>query len=267
MPLSVLTFNIWNYEGPWTERLSLIRDWIGLLDPDLIGMQEVLLGKSYDQAAEIFDGLDYYREYSGPMAYWDDPSLQFGNLVASRWPIVETHPVLLPMAGRGDQRVLLCASIDSPHGRIPFYTTHLTSKPYDGYIRELQVQTIGETILSRRTHGDFPAILCGDFNAEPDSTEMRYIRGLHSLGGRSLFMLDAWRVAGADGPGNTFTRQTPYRKYRQFDQRLDYIYLERSAEDVVRIDHCSVVCDVPRKGTYPSDHLAVYVELAVAEGE
>lgn len=262
MSLSVLTLNIWNYEGPWPDRLDLIRGWIRLLDPDLIGLQEVLLGESYDQAGEIFEGFGYERTYSGPMAYWNDRSLQFGNLVASRWPIIESVPVLLPMAGRDDQRVLLCTTIDAPFAKIPFYTTHLTSKPYDGFIREMQVQLIGETIRSRRGK-DFPTILCGDFNAEPDSTEMRYMRGLQSLGGRSLHMLDAWLVAGGGGEGHTFTRQTPYRKYRQFDQRLDYIYVERSPEDACRVEHCSVVCDTPRKGIYPSDHLGLFMELSV----
>ena len=263
MNLSVLTLNIWNYEGPWRERLALIRDWIRLLDPDLIGMQEVLLGENYDQAAEIFDGLDYDRRYEGPMAYWNDTSLQFGNLVASRWPIGESIPILLPMEGRDDQRVLLATTIDAPFGEIPFYATHLTSKPHDGYIREKQVRAIGETILSRRKRGGLPVILCGDFNAEPDSAEMRYIRGLDSLGGKSLHLLDAWNLAGDATPGHTFTCQTPYRSYRQLDQRLDYIYVERVPNDEITIQRCSIVCNLPRHGVYPSDHFGVFAELHV----
>lgn len=263
MPLSVMTLNIWNYEGPWAERLDMIRGWIGLLEPDLIGLQEVLLGESYDQAAEIFDGFDYHLDYDGPMAYWNDESLQFGNLVGSRWPIAATEHVLLPMAGRTDQRVLLCADVESPHGRIPFYVTHLTARPYDGWIREQQVQVIGEKILSNRTRDTLPAILCGDFNAEPDSTEMRYLRGLHSLGGRSLFLLDAWAIAGGGGDGYTFTRQTPYRHYRQADQRFDYIYVERAESDRIRIAHCGLVCNVPRQGLYPSDHMGLFMELSL----
>lgn len=265
MPLSVMTLNIWNYEGPWAARLEMIRDWIRLLKPDLIGLQEVLSGENVDQSAQLFEGLDYHLEYAGPMAYWDDITLSFGNLVASRWPIMEKTHVLLPMAGRTDQRVLIGTRIDSPFGVIPFYVTHLTSKPWDGWIREQQVQTIGQTILSRRGPEDLPAILCGDFNAEPDATEMRYLRGLNSLGGRSLYMLDAWQVAGRRGDGNTFTRRTPYRSYRQFDQRLDYIYVERAPNDVIRVNFCDLVCHVPRRGLYPSDHLGLYMELSLPD--
>ncbi len=265
--LSVLTFNIWNYEGPWEQRLALIREWLRLLDPDLIGMQEVLLGDTCDQAAEIFAGFDYHLEYAGPMTYWNDASLQFGNLIASRWPIAEVLPVLLPMKGLQDQRVLLCARIASPYAEIPFYTTHLTSKPDVGHVREQQIKVVGETIQARRNDVGFPPILCGDFNAQPDSAEMRYLRGLQSLDGSSIYMLDAWEVARGPHAGFTFTRQTPYRSYRQVDMRLDYIYVGREIGEAGKIAHCSVVCDIPRHGVFPSDHFGVYAELFIGEAD
>lgn len=50
MTFSVLTLNIWNYEGPWKKRLPLIRACIESLEPDLIALQEVLVGDAIDQA-------------------------------------------------------------------------------------------------------------------------------------------------------------------------------------------------------------------------
>ena len=47
-----------------------------------------------------------------------------------------------------------------------------------------------------------PPILCGDFNAEPDSDEIRFLCSLTALDGRTTFYQDAWRAAG-DGPGYT----------------------------------------------------------------
>ena len=41
-----------------------------------------------------------------------------------------------------------------------------------------------------------PAILCGDFNAEPDSDEIRFLCGLTPIGERTTFWVDAWREAG-----------------------------------------------------------------------
>ena len=59
MTFSVLTLNIWNYEGPWTDRLPLIRACIASLEPDLIALQEVLVGDASDQPALLFAGMPY----------------------------------------------------------------------------------------------------------------------------------------------------------------------------------------------------------------
>ena len=40
--VAALTLNIWNRQGPWAERLHRIRAGFAALQPDLIGLQEVL---------------------------------------------------------------------------------------------------------------------------------------------------------------------------------------------------------------------------------
>ena len=64
MPLSILTLNIWNDDGPWKERAERIRDWIELLDPDLIGLQEVLVGPGTDQARELVADRGYSLDFA-----------------------------------------------------------------------------------------------------------------------------------------------------------------------------------------------------------
>ncbi len=263
--LTVMTLNIWNYEGPWEQRLPLIRDWIRLLDPDLIALQEVLLGEDYDQAAGIFEGFDYHLEYAGEMDYWDDPSLRFGNLIASRWPIDNREITLLPMAGKPDQRCLLSTRIDSPHGVISFSTTHLSAGLHQGYIREQQVQVIGETLLERRTANDIPTIFCGDFNATPDSAEIRFIKGLQSMGGKSLYFLDAWEQVGDGSAGYSFTPRNAYLADRPLvPRRLDYIFVEHLAGPTGLLRRCDLVCHTPRRGIYPSDHFGLFAEISTA---
>lgn len=94
---------------------------------------------------------------------------------------------------------------------------------------------------------------------------MRFVRGLQSLGGRSLYMMDAWEIAGRQGPGYTFSRHNAYLRHRPSNARLDYIYVSRSREQVGGINYCGVVCDVPRSDVYPSDHFGVYAELHTGE--
>jgi endonuclease/exonuclease/phosphatase family metal-dependent hydrolase len=61
-PLRVLSPNIWYDSGPWPERRSLICDWIRRLDPDLIGLQEVLVGEGTDQIAELVGELGLHSD-------------------------------------------------------------------------------------------------------------------------------------------------------------------------------------------------------------
>ena len=40
--LRAVTVNIWNRQGPWPERVKLLREGLAALDADVIGLQEVL---------------------------------------------------------------------------------------------------------------------------------------------------------------------------------------------------------------------------------
>ena len=63
--------------------------------------------------------------------------------------------------------------------------------------------TATESLATRRPRTALPAILCGDFNAEPDSDEIRFLTSLCDLDGRRTYFQDAWRVAGDGSAGNT----------------------------------------------------------------
>jgi exonuclease III len=73
--LSVLTLNVWNREGPWPERLPLIRSWIERLQPDLIGLQEVV---DATHSQELLSDFNFHTEWMGTTS---------GVAIAARWPI------------------------------------------------------------------------------------------------------------------------------------------------------------------------------------
>jgi len=92
------------------------------------------------------------------------------------------------------------------------FTTHLAPAPHHGRHRRLQVLEIDRLIRNGRGDQDdfdgghreaMPPILTGDFNAEPESDEIRFLRGFTVLQDRTTFMQDAWAVAGDGGPGYT----------------------------------------------------------------
>lgn len=262
MSVSVLTLNIWHNSGPYPARRALIRDWIARLRPDLIAFQEVLRGPGCDQLHDLTDGFDYYTDFVAAVPFWNDKSLEFGNAIAARWPLLDREAIVLPDAGDGELRAALSVTVDAPFGPIGFTVTHLNWKPHQGWVRERQVVAVCALSRRRRSAHGFPPIIAGDFNAEPDSTEIRYIKGLHALDGRSVYYRDAWALAG-DGHGITWSNGNPYaHQPLEPDRRIDYIFAGPPRPDGVgMIESCRVVCDMEEDGAWPSDHFGLYAEL------
>jgi endonuclease/exonuclease/phosphatase family metal-dependent hydrolase len=263
--LRVLTLNIWHDAGPWPERAKRIREWLDRLDPDLVALQELLRGPGVDQLAELFAGRGFALDFEKASDFWRDGrrDLAFGNGVASRWPIVDREAVALPDAGDAETRSALCVRVDAPFGPLHFTSTHLNWKFHHGAVRERQVLALGELVLRHRRRDAFPPIVAGDFNAEPDSAEIRYVCGLQSLYGRSLYLRDAWRHAGEGGDGFTWANRNDYaRPWLEPDRRIDYVFVGPPRRDGLGdVSRCRVVCDEAQGGVWPSDHFGVVAEL------
>ena len=271
--VSVLTLNLWHDSGPYPARSALVRAWIEQLDPDVIGFQEALCGPGFDQVAELLDGMAYHVEFAAASRFWRDPkrapgtrdATEFGNAIAARWPISERDVLLLPDTGDGETRSALSVTVSAPEpiGSLSVTCTHLHWKFHHSEVRERQVVAACDRVLARRRQGGFPALLIGDFNAEPESAEIRYVTGLQSLRGRSVALLDAWRAAGKGGSGITWSNANDYARLNlEPDRRIDYIFAGFPRRDGIgQITHCRVVCNEPKNGVWPSDHFGVYAEL------
>lgn len=260
----VATLNIWNRFGPWEARLVAIRESMRAIAPDLVGLQEVVKldvghGDSLDQAAAIAAGLGYEIAYSRAH---DEPWL--GNAALSRWPIARSQTFELPRAGTHERRTLLHADVEAPFGKIPFFVTHLNWRFDEGHVREAQVREIALCIESVADDDGFPAVLVGDFNAESDSDEMRYLRGLTSLGaGRRVYFQDAFALAGNGTAGCTYARANPLAApLGEPDRRIDYVFVRGRDERLRGQPIGARVCfDQPVDGTFPSDHFGVVATL------
>ena len=95
------TLNIWSRFGPWDERLVAIRHGIQKLQPDVLGMQEVLRNPAMDQAALVSDGLGYEIAWGISSENHGFPT---GNAILSRWPIARSEVIPLPDGGSDEQR-------------------------------------------------------------------------------------------------------------------------------------------------------------------
>lgn len=279
--LRVATLNIWNKSGPWPERLALIRAELKQLAPDVIGLQEVLRlipdernppapTPDNDQASEIADGLGYHVAYGAAADY--SGGLKFGNAILTRHEILESRTFALPGADSGETRSLLYALLETPWGRQPIFVTHLNWKLHHGEVRIKQTAYLAERIfVLAPVEADFlPPILMGDFNADPTSDEIRYLKGLHVLNGRSVYFADAWDYAEPAGPGYTFARDNAFaRKSGEPNRRIDYIFV-RGPDKHMRGEPTNVrrAFDQSVTGSagpiWPSDHYGLVCDLTIA---
>jgi len=262
--LRVVTLNIWNRGGPWEARLTAIRAELAELDPDVVGLQEVLRatnGEDPDQAREIAEGLGYHIAYG---ASFDTGGIEFGNAVLSKFPIRRSEAFILPSVDTPDSRCLLYTEIDAPFGTLPFFCTHLCWRFSEGSSREAQVKAVAKHVKELCPIDRFPPILVGDFNATPDADEIRYLKGLCSLGTRSVYFADTFGLVGR-GDGVTFTTRNPFAtELREPDRRIDYIFV-RGPDPRGRGEPLDArVCfDRPRRGVYASDHFGVTATIRV----
>jgi endonuclease/exonuclease/phosphatase family metal-dependent hydrolase len=283
--LRVITLNLWGTEPPLEHRLALAIRQLRALAPDVVCLQEVrpLDGKAGKTTADVIaDALGMSSHYAMAVS-WDDgvhgklPAGQEGVAIIAK-TIGETRVLPLPEPRPGDARVLLSAQIESDGGPIWIHTAHLHYRLDDGLAREHQVLAIDEAIRALRTSDSAPQILAGDFNATPDSDEMRFLRGLTTLGGRRTHFQDAWlrlhrEPIPGEGPAegitwsseNRFTR--PLRSL-DIDRRIDYVYVTTRKKDGRGTVHVSKVVLTDREGDREdeicaSDHYGVLADVQV----
>lgn len=261
----VVTANIWNRGGPWLERLPLLRAGLLDLDPDVVGLQEVLaMPGQPSQADEIFAGTGWHI-YNAP-AWHLGGGLTFGNAIASKHRLHDTETIALPTPAGLDTRSIAFARVDAPHGPMPVFVTHLTVQAHLGHVRCQQVKVLAHAVAGRAPIEGPPPVVIGDMNAAPDSDEMRYMRGLTGLGGDCVYFADCWIVAGDGSPGLTYDRANPYAlRSREPSQRIDYIFV-RGPDRNLRGEPISarLALDTPTNGVWPSDHHAVVAEIWAA---
>lgn len=263
MRLTVLTLNLWNRSHPWDARAALIRAGIEALAPDIIGMQEVMSDGTHTLAHEVAASLGYHVAYGEAKPLGG--GISFGNAALSRWPVAVRDVVPLPGSGTDEQRSVLFSEVTTPAGALPFLVTHLAWRMHHGFVREAQVEAIAAAIETREPMREdrLPLVLVGDLNARPDATELRFLKGLHALGGRSVHLLDAFELGG-EGPGYTFdgSRNPFAAPMNEPPRRIDYVLLRGPDEwHRGRVHAARVVLDEVVDGVAASDHFGVLAEL------
>ena len=257
--IKILSWNLWWKFENYLERQELIFSELLELQPDILCLQEVWAEKDESQAEKIASLLNYNYIYGKS---FEIDEVGFGNAVISRYPINEHTIHYMPTKPDFDEkRLLLHAKIKYNDLDLNVMCTHLNYKYEHQNIREDQVQFILEYI-SKLKKTKFPIILCGDFNADPNSDEIRLITG-HRKPINQTVLRDAWVITNPYDQGFTWSNKNTYaKKTLEFDRRIDYIFVGRAGKNGIGQPIKSVLVGNNEKNNiFPSDHFGIITHL------
>jgi len=244
--LHVATLNIRNLADRWFERLPLLLADMAALQPDLIGLQEVVYVMQQDRLIGAAGDGHY-----GVVRGWAGRP-EYGNSLLLREPLVGIQPERSDLGlGRGANRVL----IELPGGvRLVAAATHLHHTVDGAAARDDQVRMLLDWLEKAPTAD--AAIVVGDFNADP--TEPTYAR-MEAAGFRS-----AHREANGAEPAVTWPSglQAPAMDTDGEPGCVDYVWIRGA----IHVESARLAFDRPSVDDptlYPSDHFGVAATLAV----
>jgi endonuclease/exonuclease/phosphatase family metal-dependent hydrolase len=274
-PIRVVSWNLWWRFGPWRERAAAIRSVLVDARPDICGLQEVWADGERNLASELAEELEMHWAWasSPEPERWHVRlpacSADVGHAILARWPLRDPTELPLPPGRAGDRsRNVLACVCQAPAGGIPLATTQLTSAPWDSASRCEQVRTL-VGFLAGSERENYPMVVMGDMNAEPDSDEVRLLCGHKTAPVREGFvLLDAWRYAPSGADPWTWDRANPHvLSTMEPSSRIDYILVGPPHEG--GRGHVRSIRRIgarPVRGVWPSDHAGVLAELETGSG-
>lgn len=236
------------------------------LQPHVVTLQEVLEApRGLQQGRIIAQALR--GEYRFGCVDAESTGGPIGNAIVSRLPIRGESQLELP-GPPGDHRGALRCELETAVGRLAIITTHLTWELDAPHHREEQVLALDQ--FARRDPGPIPTVMTGDFNCTPESLVHQFLTGRASLGGRGTYWRDCFQRRHPHSDGFTWSARNPYvARSVERNRRVDYIFIGPMKDDGPgAVLHARVVLDLPGADcVYPSDHFAVFAEIALDQVE
>ena len=255
--LRIITWNVWGLYGPFREREAAIVATLQDARPDIIVLTESWAKGDDSQCARLAGPLGLpHHTFSGVAAQEDETALS-GVAVMSRWPIQRESSLTF-----GSARVQF-AEISGPRGPIQVYGLVMDAWWFDeSQARQDAVREL-LTHVNEAQDKQAPLIVCGDFNADPDSDEIRMLTGRIAAPVPGLSFYDAWEVAGPPIAGHTWSNDNPWATQLLWpNRRIDYIFSAAPRPGGAgHAVHTALLGTSPVNDVYPSDHYAVQSNL------
>ncbi len=248
-PLLVATLNLRNIADRWEERLPLLLADFAALQPDLIGLQEVVFAVGQDRllAAAGASRYDIRQSWAGRPEYGN--SILVRDRVADRLGPARVSDRTDLAWTRSAHHV----ELDVAGGPLRFANTHLHHIRTEPEVRDTQVSHLLDWLAGLP---EVPAtVVTGDFNGHPDEPGIGRMReaGFRSayaeaIGAEPDHTYPSGIVAPMADPGSPLA--------------IDYIWLRGP----VRVKSARLVFDRPAvtdPTLYPSDHVGIAAQVEV----
>lgn len=253
----IIAWNVWGRYGPWQERERAIAATLQDARPDIVVLAESWAKGDERQCARLAGPLGLpHHVFSGVPAQEDEAALS-GVAVMSRWPVRRESSLTF-----GSARVQF-AELAGPRGPIQVYGLVMDAWWFDeSRARQDAVRDL-LGYVDRAQDKRAPLIVCGDFNADPDSDEIRMLTGRTAAPVPGLSFCDAWEVAAPADPGHTWSNSNPWATQLLWpSRRIDYIFSAAPRPGGAgHALHAALLGTRPVNGTYPSDHYALQASL------
>lgn len=258
--LTIVTLNTWKGAGDYDRRLALMSEQLAALRPDVLFLQEAFV--SANASADTGEAL----ARSLNMAHVHEPARSerrrldnrevdstSGLSILSRLPITVASRLDLPMDPRDGERIALAATVRWNDTSLGLVNLHLTYLPEANELRRQQLERIVRFLPT--VAGTDAWLLAGDFNAEPESAPLQWLRTRPSLS-----VADAWAAAG--NPLPTITE--PEGSTTLGSRCVDHVFLlQEEGKRQLAFADAGRVLDAPdaASGILPSDHAGLRAVL------
>jgi len=240
--LTLMSYNVHGCAGMdgciSTDRIARV---IARFSPDIIALQELDVGRArsghIDQVEMIARKLEMHYQFHCAFRWKDE---QYGNAILSRYPMALIKSGSLPKLEhprhQNEPRGALWVSVEFEGKKIQVLNTHLSLWPRE---RTLQVEALLSEEWLQHPDCQGPVVLCGDFNALPQSQVYRKICSK---------LYDSQSVLVGHRPRATWFGQYPL-------SRIDYVFVNAN----LHVDSITV----PRTDLekIASDHLPLITEF------
>ena len=221
--IRVVTWNVWGRYGADCEaRQAALERTLEQTAPDLVCLVEAWRQGDSTQPGRVAArlGLAHHRF----VGEWEQEDWVSGIGFVSRWPMTEPRRRPLRAEDGSGFGEAVHVAVAGERGSIQLFAVMLDYPLDASGLRQHQVRQLVRFIAETASRRDL-IVVCGDFNAGPDSDEIRMLTGRSAPAAPGMVFYDAWEVAGDGSAGFTWSNLNPLAAIGLYpDRRFDYIF-------------------------------------------